>query len=99
MFLLKCYKLDNVYFKKTEELIFKSIEYILDNKMNNSLSIYPESIPLNNKESILDSRLAWCNGDLGIGLTLWEVGNTFKNDRLIKESIEVFNHSTHRKKT
>ena len=42
-------------------------------------------------------RLAWCHGDLGIGLSLWKAGVITGNELWKREALEIFNHASKRR--
>lgn len=81
-------------------MIEMGVNYILSckNKSETSTSIFPNSQTNNNivNNNITNSRLAWCYGDLGIGITLWQAAKTLNNESLLKTSIEILIHSSHR---
>lgn len=81
-----------------KELISKACNFIMSNKNTNSnvISVFPT---INQKLSAdnLQSRMAWCYGDLGIALALWNAGKILNNDELMRFSLSVFDNCTERK--
>ena len=81
---------------KSKEIIDKSINYLLTCKKNNMLSFFPNyAVPDGNQ--FQSSRLAWCYGDLGIGVTLWQVSQKINDKVLENKSLEILLHSTKRR--
>jgi len=83
---------------KVEEILKGGINYILSfkTKNQNSFSLFPNYIKL--KENVQwNSRVAWCYGDLGIGLTLWKAAKVLKNDKLEKEAIDILINTSKRR--
>jgi lantibiotic modifying enzyme len=84
--------------KKTEELLKKAISYILskqfDIKVSNSY--FPNSISLDGDKGV-SSRLAWCYGDLGISVALWNVSKVLEDKELEDKSLEILLHASNRR--
>ncbi|WP_299315140.1 lanthionine synthetase C family protein [uncultured Aquimarina sp.] len=96
-FLSRLYKYED--FKTlVKPLIDGAVAYILSCKNNkyDTLSLFPNIIF---KDEIIDrnSRLAWCYGDLGIGVTLWQVGKLLDNTAYRKEAIDIVKYTSTRK--
>ncbi len=67
-----------------KDMLNKSIEFILSQQNHLSeeiYSYYPYSCHANEKQDC-NSRLAWCYGDLSIGITLFNAGKACKNTEL-----------------
>jgi len=96
-FLSRLYKFDE-FKKDTGKLIRGNINYILDLENNSpkNLSLFPswveEGVPPE-----YNSRIAWCYGDLGIGLSLLKAGRSLDNISIQKHALEVLKHTTNRK--
>ena len=82
----------------TFQLLRGSIDYILSNQFDikNSTSYFPNSVSLEGDKST-SSRLAWCYGDLGIGVSLWNASKAINDKELEKKSIEILLHSSKRR--
>ena len=84
--------------KKVMEMLNGSVNYVLSQQIDierfgscfPSLSLDEKSYP------ITGSRLAWCYGDLGIAMALWQAGNTIKESKWIKKGLDVLQKSTQR---
>ena len=48
-------------------------------------------------EAVSKSRLAWCYGDLGIGLALWQAGKAVKNHVWKEKGLDILLQSTKRR--
>lgn len=81
----------------SEKMLTSTINYVLDFKEKNddALSLFPNWITskgINNSPS----RLSWCYGDLGIGITLLNASKSLKNSNLKKIAISILEHSSRR---
>ncbi len=87
-------------FKELASKLLKSaVNYVADykNEDNNAFSLFPSWIPKNNNIDYT-SRVAWCYGDLGIGLQLWYASKTLKDEDLKQTSISILKHAAMRTK-
>ncbi|WP_175578616.1 lanthionine synthetase C family protein [Tenacibaculum aiptasiae] len=94
--LSKLYEFDD--FKEASYQMLKgAIEYVKGTKNleRNSLSLFPLWIKTNS-EKITRGRLAWCYGDLGIGIKLWYASKALSDNELMNESLEIMEHSARR---
>lgn len=84
---------------RVKPLMEQGLFYILNKKIyaKNNLSLFPRSETNPTLEYEKVSRLAWCYGDLGIGITVWKVGKSINNVNLKQEAIRIFEHSAKRK--
>lgn len=80
-----------------KELIKQTTNYILGSKnKEKSTATFPNWIVEGNvKEDT--SRLAWCYGDLGIGVSLLQAGEVLQDTHLYEEAISVLTHTTSRR--
>ncbi|MEJ7677394.1 MAG: lanthionine synthetase C family protein [Segetibacter sp.] len=82
---------------KTLPLIENGIKWLLANKNepnNDCVSLYPNVVTGNNKAlGAKQSRLGWCYGDLGIAVTLWNIGTRLQNDYYRQEAYTIFEHT------
>ena len=80
------------------EDIQKTINYILQTQNENDtyISCFPSWVN-GDKKGGASSRLAWCYGDLGVGLSLWQAGKSLDSRALKEKAIEIFTHATHRR--
>jgi lantibiotic biosynthesis protein len=69
---------------KTKDLIYEAVSFLLslksDNPNINNESFFPSVVLPNNTGNDHNSRLAWCYGDLGIGIVLWQVAKISQNE-------------------
>ena len=86
----------NYRIKKTKKILTQSINFILSKKQNtnNYISNFPNLI--SKKIKYGNSRLAWCYGDLGIGIALYIASISLNDQILEKESLQILRHSTNR---
>jgi hypothetical protein len=66
------------------------INYILEQEIDKDKygSFFP-SYALESMEQLYGSRLAWCYGDLGIAMTLWQAGVALQNEAWKNKALEV----------
>ncbi len=81
-----------------EKELRQSVAYILQkqNKEGVDNSCFPDWITLDNKKS-KKGRLAWCYGDLGIGISLWRAGIALDNKKITKTALNVLKHAALRR--
>jgi lantibiotic biosynthesis protein len=84
---------DNKYKKVAIQLAEFIIKY---KKKYFSNSLY-NTILNDRKNDDENSRLAWCYGDIGIALSLWQLGKKLNLDKYKNESISIMKHSCLRK--
>lgn len=94
-FFSRLYKL-NIAKTESHEIISKSINFLLSFQSVDQLSIFPNKHILNKPKNSI-SRLAWCYGDLGIGITLWQAAKIIDDKELENKSIEILLHSSKRR--
>ena len=84
---------------KILEMLSGAINYVLSHKQDVTQfgSFFPNYIPINVKNSFSKSRLAWCYGDLGIGMALWQSGKIVNNLDWKEKGLEVLLQSTKRR--
>ncbi|GAA4275170.1 lanthionine synthetase C family protein [Aquimarina gracilis] len=83
---------------EVRDLLVDTVRYIRNQK-NDDLglaSLYPSWIH-EGMEKNSKSRLAWCYGDLGIGLSLWQAGKALDNTAYKEEAVKTIKHATKRK--
>ncbi len=87
--LTKIYKAD-IEKDKCKQLITGAVNYILAQEIDNDkyYSYFP-SISLESSEIIASSRLAWCYGDLGVAMSIWQAGQALNREDWITKSLEV----------
>lgn len=83
--------------EKTFHLLNGAIRYLLNNQLDASLyhSTFPNGVI--ESESPSNSRLAWCYGDLGIGMALYLAGKTTNNINWESKALEVLLRTTKRR--
>lgn len=82
--------------EKCTQLLTEAITYLYANKFSNKISLFPSAI----KKGIEtpNSRLAWCYGDLGIAMSIWQAGKSTKNKEWQNEALEIMEHASQRRK-
>lgn len=84
--------------EKAEPMLRGAIKYILSFKTEkeNPFSIFPSWITDKSEGEDGQSRLAWCYGDLGVGMRFWYASKTLNDEALGQTAIEVLKHSAKR---
>ena len=80
------------------EMLSGAVNYVLSQQKDFTQfgSYFPNYIPINSQESVSKSRLAWCYGDLGIGMALWQAGKAIDNSEWKAKGLEILLCSTQR---
>lgn len=82
--------------RKIRLMLKGSINYVLSQQVDvDEYGCYFPSHSLEHS-STLKSRLAWCYGDLGIAMSLWQAGKLLIDSDLQKMALEILMHSTYR---
>lgn len=95
-FLAKSY-LHNIHNEKTESLLKGSIKYMLDQTLDITKfnSYFPSWVRENQPPAT--SRMAWCYGDLGIGISLYQAALSLGDKELEKTAVDVMLNATKRR--
>ncbi|PRX57538.1 lanthionine synthetase C family protein [Flagellimonas meridianipacifica] len=82
----------------TKDLIQKGVRFILETENNNTPgnSLFPHSTSKNEPYDY-NGRVAWCYGDLGIGLTLEKMNQIMGCNDENNLALRIFNHSAARR--
>ncbi len=87
------------YFREeVHDLLTATISYMLSHK-NEDLtrtSLFPSWIH-EGMEKNSQARLAWCYGDLGVGISLWRAGKALDNSEYKEEALQIVKHAAQRK--
>ena len=78
-------------------MLLKAVNYLIGSKNTSDrlFCFFPNSVPLTGKIRY-NSRLAWCYGDLGIGITLWKAAKVLGNQELETISLSILEHASQR---
>nr|WP_299388526.1 lanthionine synthetase C family protein [Allomuricauda sp.] len=79
-----------------EPILVKAINYVLQYRQEKSFFLFPNLVFENGEENV-PSRLAWCYGDLGIGIRLWFASKALDDEVLAKEALTILKHSAKRR--
>jgi len=96
-FAARLYNFD-VFKERTRKIIIGSSNYIFDLKDKHSehMSLFPVWVE-EDAPPEYNSRLAWCYGDLGIGLSLLHAANSLGDGVMRNHALEILDHTTKRK--
>ena len=98
IFLSRLLQLDINPEGKVRKLLEGTLHYILRQRIDEKIyDCYFPSTSLENPGPVNKSRLAWCYGDLGIGIALWHAGKALGRKELTDYAIEFFEFSATRK--
>lgn len=79
----------------SKHLLKESVKFLLNSKNPaNSISIFPTRIGVDDESNY--SRLAWCYGDLGICIALWQAGEALQDETIKQEAITICLHTIQR---
>jgi lantibiotic biosynthesis protein len=97
-FCLECFS-QGICRDESKQLAKQLIKFLIANtNMNDSGSYFPyfvqDGMTINTP-----SRLAWCYGDLGVALILYQAGMCFNDHSLLNFALKVLRHNTTRKKS
>jgi lantibiotic modifying enzyme len=86
----------NILPDKTSILVEGVVNYLLSKKRDpkNFRYVFPGWISKNENQIGGSGRLSWCYSDLGISITLWQVGQIFNNDAWKNEAINILLSTT-----
>lgn len=85
---------------KVKRLLNCAVSYILSQEVDRDQygCCFP-SQSLENKDKLYKSRLAWCYGDLGVAVALWQAGKATGNESWKQKAIDIFIYSSQRRKS
>jgi len=86
--------------KKVMEMLSGAVKYILSQQrdFNQFGSYFLNYIPIDFQEYVPPkSRMAWCYGDLGIGIAIWQAGKDIDNTVWKAKGVEILIQSTKRR--
>jgi lantibiotic modifying enzyme len=74
-----------------KKIITEAINYILSQQTDvlKHGSFFPSFIIKECPTVFIKSRLAWCYGDLGIGVSMWRAGQMFNNDKWNDKAMDI----------
>lgn len=78
-------------------LIKGSIDYLQAQEMVIGDCLFPSSIFKEPGIAPVPTRLAWCYGDLGLGLSLYRAAKVLEDPKLEKDALRILLHNTQRK--
>lgn len=87
----------DIFRNQTDSMLKGGIAYILSHKSddNNSASLFPSWVQ-NEGDDGRASRLAWCYGDLGVGVSLWQAAKSLDDKELGNTAVETLRHAARR---
>jgi len=88
-FLSKVYK-KGIYKDKVKYLLEGAVKYLLKTKLETSKHKSYFTSWICNEELPSSSRLAWCYGDLGIAIAIYQAAKTLNNNEWEQIAIEIF---------
>jgi lantibiotic modifying enzyme len=88
--LSKLYAIKGIDKEMVTSLLQGCINYILEQEIDKDKygSFFP-SYALESMEQIQKSRLAWCYGDLGMSMALWQAGIALQNETWKNKALEI----------
>jgi len=90
LILSKLYTLKELKTPKLKNLIEKSVAYILAQEIDvNKFGSFFPYVALESTDCLQGSRLAWCYGDLGICIALYQVGVIMNRQDWVEKAVEI----------
>lgn len=88
---------EQYFYPLVEGLLKQTVNYILshEGKEVSESSQFPDWVFLN-QEVNQSGRLAWCYGDLGLAISLWQTGNVLKDKDLSNKALNILKRTTKR---
>jgi lantibiotic modifying enzyme len=90
----------NIAKEKTKDMLCRAITFLLSKKSDipNEItkSFFPSVVYMNENKKEYGSRLAWCYGDLGIGMALWQSSRSLQHKEWERISLDILLHTTTR---
>jgi len=83
-------------YRKSEKLARQIVNYLLTHTNADTTSNYFSYTISSEKQANEVTRLAWCYGDLGVGIILYQAGIIFQDKQTIDFSLKVLLNSTKR---
>lgn len=95
----KLYSIDDLRSPKLESMISDTVNYILAQEIDVQKygSFFP-SLALESSSETKSSRLAWCYGDLGISMTLYQAGQTQNRQDWIDKAVNVLLYAAEKRR-
>ncbi|MBC9797628.1 lanthionine synthetase C family protein [Sinomicrobium weinanense] len=95
-FLSRLYKHD-IFRTQVHPLLKGGVAYILSHKNEDSsvMSLFPAWVK-EGEDYDRTSRLAWCYGDPGVGVSLWQASKSLEDTGLGQTAVEILKHATRR---
>ncbi len=83
---------------QAEELLVPAVNYILSTELNDPLlpACFPAWV-INGELENQPTRLAWCYGDLGIGISLWHAAQVLDDETVKKKALYILELTTKRR--
>ena len=85
-----------VFKSRVHQLLVDSLKFIISQKGKSTLSFFPNCV-IDGQENQYNSRVAWCYGDLGIGLSLQNSALALNDQSLLLEVNSMLEHTSSRK--
>lgn len=87
----------NIAVKCAAPLLHRTVNYILSQEIDSTqyISCFPTT-SLERHPQQLTSRIAWCYGDLGVGMALYQAGQAANVNRWYEKGMEVLKYSCSR---
>lgn len=86
------------FYNEVQEILKHAVAYVLANK-NKDVALsatFPNWVTIDNPNDEY-SRLAWCYGDLGVGISLLRAGEVLKDTKLYRDAIHILKRTTLRR--
>lgn len=79
-----------------QKMLTGAVNYVLSQQID--VNVYGSFFPYRSNSDPSQSRLAWCYGDLGIAISIWNAGLIMNNDSWKNKAEQILEYSTLRKR-
>ncbi len=98
VFLSQVTYLEEIDNTRVIKMLNMAINYVLSQRIDvQQHGSYFPYVAIESSDFLRKSRLAWCYGDLGIAIALWQAGNALDRNDIRSFSIEVLRYNSTRK--
>ncbi len=95
-FCVQCYK-QNICSEEAKSMAWKLIDYLMTHTNTDTAKGYFPYVVRHGEQPNTPTRLAWCYGDPGAGIILYQAGIAFEDKKVIDFALEILRYSATRR--
>lgn len=97
IFLAKAFKM-GIQTEEVKPLLIGASQYVMQQELDREkYNICFPTLILEGRFILPKSKLAWCHGDLGVAVALWQAGEVLEDINLCSKALEVFRFCAHKR--